>query len=65
MKAEEIASGVWRVEGDSGNDYIVYYNPRFHQFMCTCLGFIIHQKTCKHIQLILKLIKEKKEADQA
>jgi len=53
MKARRIAPGVWRVEGDSGNEYTVFYNPRLHSWVCTCPDYVHRLRTCKHIIFLL------------
>ena len=56
MKIREIAPGTYEVEGDSGNTYIVFYNPRLRKFVCTCPDYVFRLRTCKHCKAVAQFL---------
>lgn len=56
MKILEVSPGVYEVEGDSGNTYIVFYNPRLRRFVCTCPDYVFRLRTCKHCKAVAEFL---------
>ena len=52
MRIREISTGVYEVEGDSGNTYTVFYNPRIRGFVCTCPDYVFRLRPCKHCRAV-------------
>lgn len=55
MKIDKVSPICYRVEGDSGLDYVVFYNPRTGEWMCTCPDSVHRMRVCKHIKAVLEV----------
>jgi len=60
LRAREIAAGVYEVEGDSGNSYVVFYNPRIKSFVCTCPDYVYRLRTCKHCKFVADFLSRRR-----
>ncbi|MEM4975988.1 MAG: hypothetical protein QXT64_01535 [Desulfurococcaceae archaeon] len=60
MKVRKMSDRVFEVgsESEDGKAYTVWFDPFRGSWMCSCTGYAIHLKPCKHILRIQKAVAE-------
>lgn len=60
MDVRRVSENVFEVESESekGRTYYVWFDPFRRAWHCSCPGFAIRLKTCKHILLVLNMLKD-------
>jgi len=53
VRIKPITPACYVIEGDSGRDYTVYYNPRTRRWVCTCPDGMFRMRMCKHVRAVL------------
>jgi hypothetical protein len=46
------------VDSDSGNTYVVFWNSRLKDFVCSCQHYALKARRCKHIRLVESIFSE-------